>query len=108
MENFNIASFVFYALLTWLILRIIQGYLERKNQELQADIDLIKNKIKSQIMIVNIEKHGDCYYLFDKETDTFVAQGKTVEEIKDAMQKRYPGKTFMANEKHLEELGLKF
>lgn len=106
MENFDWGSFIFYALLGWLAMRITQGYLEHKNQELQNEINLIRKKVKEKIVLVKIEKHQDTYYIFESETDSFVAQGKTVEELKEAMHKRYPDKTFMASEEHLKEIGL--
>lgn len=106
MENFDWGSFIFYAFLGWLAMRITQGYLERRNQELQNEIDYIRKKVKEKIILVKIEKHKDTYYVFERETDTFVAQGRTAEELKEAMLKRFPHKTFMAPEEHLKEVGL--
>jgi len=106
MENFDLGTFLFYAFLGWLTIRILHKYLERQNQEMKGRLPELKEKIKKNIVPVTIEKHGDIYYAFERETNTFVAQGRTANEIREAMQKRFPEKTFMANEQHLKELGL--
>ena len=106
MENFDIGTFLLTAFLFWILLKILQGYLERRNHEMEQALNDLKDKIKKTIVVVNIEKHGDMYYAFERETDSFVAQGRSAEEIREAMKKRFPEKTFMANEQHLKELGL--
>jgi len=106
MEDFNWGTFVLYAFVGWFILRILQNYLIRKNDEMQQDIEFVRKKIKDTIVIISVEKHGDIYYAFDKETDTFIAQGKDGKEMKEAMTKRFPNKTFLTNEQHMKELGL--
>lgn len=43
---------------------------------------------------VKVEKVGDQIYLFDQETDDFLAQGPTLQDALDQVQKRFPGKKF--------------
>ena len=51
-----------------------------------AGIDIIK-EIKKQdedtisVDKLKVEAHGDVLYLFDIDTDTFICQGKTVQEL---------------------------
>ncbi len=43
---------------------------------------------------LQIERHGDELYAFIKDTDQFVAQGKSLPELLEQAQKRFPGKKF--------------
>jgi hypothetical protein len=56
---------------------------------------------------MRLERHGEVIYAFTDETDTFIAQGSTLEELDDAIQKRFPGKKFLIRESNLEEIELK-
>lgn len=41
-------------------------------------------------ILLRLEKHGDIYYCYRKDTDEFIAQAATVEEIGDLFKKKYP------------------
>ncbi len=56
---------------------------------------------------IRLERHGEVIYAFTVENDTFIAQGSTLEELDDAIQKRFPGKKFLIKESNLEEVELK-
>ena len=99
-------GFIVGWLITWLVLKLIAGFLHAKNAQLQGQLKDLEQKVKELFVRVNIEKHGDIYYVFEKETDRFVAQGRTAEEIKEIMQKRFPNKTFVATDEELKESGL--
>lgn len=43
------------------------------------DINQRKNLAKQQIPFLVTEKHGDMLYLYEKDTDTFMCQGSTLE-----------------------------
>lgn len=107
MEDFNWFGFIVWTFCVWMVLRIVRGYLEAKNAQLEKDLNELKTKIKEKIIKVNIEKHGEVFYLFEKETDRFIAQGKDADEIKNVLQNRYPDKTVFADKEHLETVGLK-
>jgi hypothetical protein len=102
----DIISVLFWTFVIWFVLKFIALYLKSRNDLLREDLDAVSKKIKETIIDVNIEKHGDIFYVFEKETDNFVAQGKTITELKEVMQKRFPKKTFVATEQHLKESGL--
>lgn len=106
MEDFNWFGFIVWMLFVWLVLKIIQGYLEAKNAQLRSQLKEIDKKVKELFVRVNIEKHGEIFYIFEQETDRFIAQGKTADEIKEIMQKRFPDKTFIATDEELKKSGL--
>ena len=41
-----------------------------------------------------VERHGDQFFLFLKENDVFVSQGKSIIEALDIAHSRYPGTDF--------------
>lgn len=70
----------------------LSKHVEQSKEELREE--LVK-----KIHYVNQEKHGECYYWFDKETDQFLAQGLTECEIKAHLKGRFKGHIFVLNEK---------
>lgn len=43
---------------------------------------------------IRVEKHGEELYLFAEDNDEFLAQGPTLEEALDRIEKRFPGDNF--------------
>ena len=101
-----IVDVIFWLFVIWLFMKIWVKYLIARNEILREDLEAVSKKIKETIVNVNIERHGDIFYVFEKETNNFIAQGQTMSEIKEIMQKRFPKKTFVATEDHIKESGL--
>jgi len=106
MENFDLWSFIGYFLIGWVAMKFAQLYLEAKNQMLEAEIETLTKKVKQLVVRVNVERHGDMFYLFEKETDQFIAQGRDADEIKQILQARFPQKTFFADDESVKNSGL--
>lgn len=53
---------------------------------------------------IKLERHGEVVYAFDGE-DNFIAQGATVYELDEAIQKRFPGRKFLIKESNMKEVG---
>ena len=49
--------------------------------------------------------HNNMFYVYDKETNEFMAQGSSKEEVENNLQKRYPGKRFGCAESNLSQTG---
>lgn len=108
MENFDWISFLFYSAIGWVIAKIIAIYLDAKNQQLAKDIQVLRDRIDSRIIDVKIEQHGEMFYLFDKKSDSFVAQGRNLEEVNQHVNQRFKGsKVIFANSEELSASGLK-
>ena len=52
-----------------------------------------------------IEKHNDTFFVYDRDTKTFMAQGNTKDEVEEVLKKRFPDKRFACSEKILHEMG---
>lgn len=104
MENQDV-----YANLLYAIIAIYMGFVFskslRKNRE-EAE-RRTEEKIRSEIVInVDVEKHGEIFYLFDQKTGEFIAQGKDMQELKIRCDERYKTKIVVANTTTLERHGL--
>lgn len=93
---FALECILWYAFFKFL-LTIYDLWKVSKNVE-QAKAEMREDLIK-KIHYINQEKHGDCYYWFDKETDQFLAQGATECEIKAHLKGRFKNHIFVLNEK---------
>lgn len=107
MENFSILHLLAGFVVGWAISKIVIGYFEAKNKVLQAEITALTETIKESMIHVDIEKHGSVFYLFEKDTGTFIAQGSSFEEISKHCKERFKNKSVVATEEQMEQLGLK-
>lgn len=62
-------------------------------------------QIAKDAIHINIEKHNDHFYVYNKETNTFMAQAGSKEELEEILKDRFPGKNFACSEKVLREIG---
>ena len=70
---------------------IYEGY-TKLSDEAQAEL---KKQLSSKIHVVKEEQHGTHTYCFDLETDQFLAQGATKEEIIEILKKHYSKHIFI-------------
>jgi len=54
---------------------------------------------------IRIDKHNNCYYVYRMEDETFMAQGKTRNELEHSLMQLFPGKKFACNHDNLVEVG---
>lgn len=62
-------------------------------------------KIKENLIKIKIEKHDEGFFVYGLDDNEFMAQGATRTELEENLRKRYPGKTFAAEEDNLKEVG---
>jgi len=62
-------------------------------------------QIADELIQIKIERHSGQYYVFNKETDEFMAQAPTRAELEDSLAARYPEKRFAATPENLKEVG---
>jgi type IV secretory pathway VirB6-like protein len=98
---------IFWFVVFWLIIKVWQKYLTAKNEALVEQIKDMQTQIKNSIILVEIEKHDDIFYLYDKDTREFIAQGTNFDEIREHCKTRFKDRAVVANEEQMEQLGLK-
>lgn len=94
--SFLVQCFIWYIVFK-IVFAIADVWIIKKHTDIEKEE--LKDKLIKLIHYVNQEKHGDCYYWFDKETDAFLAQGKTDEEIKNHLSSRFKGHVFVLDDK---------
>ena len=77
--------------------RVLSKFVEQAQEE--------SKEVKKNMVRINIERHNDMFYVYDRDTNQFMAQGKTQTELEEILQKRFPGKRFGASEENLIEVG---
>jgi len=87
MEFFNLLlEGFFWALVIWFGLQIFGGmfnrHVENKLEQLNAEIAELERVYKR----VKIEEHYDTFYLFNADTDEFIGQGRSMQEIAERVR----------------------
>ena len=96
----QLLDFVLQVAVWFIIFKVAFALLEiwlTQKQDL-SEREELKNKLVKMIHYINQEKHGDCYYWFDKETDEFLAQGTTEAEIKEHLSERFKNHIFIIDD----------
>ena len=96
----------------WSVLRVYHRLasdpqrLVKLGQELQKLHDEAESE--NEPRKIRIEKHGSELYLFTEDTDEFLAQGLTLEEALERINKRFPGQLFKGHitKEDAERLGI--
>lgn len=103
MEDFIsfVVSVIFWYFVIKIVLGVVNTYLENKLEARQELVDQI-NKI---VHYVSEERHGDVRYWFDKDTDAFLGQGVTDDEIKSHLMERFKSHIFVIPEKDIAMIG---
>ena len=89
----NIIDIALWVLGIWMLYRIVGGILTL--MALKEAHEEIKERIEKIIHEVAVEKHGEMEYWFDKDTDQFLGQGKTIEEVTKHIKSRFPDHIFV-------------
>jgi len=72
-----------WALFNW----IVRPWIIRRLEKRIAELELVLEQVNENVVEAKVEEHHGQFYLFDKNTDTFLAQGSTAQEVADKMKK---------------------
>lgn len=90
---------LFIALAVWIGIKVIQAILTGfEITHLEERVEKLKY-LNSIIHNVKIEKQGDMEYWFDKDSDQFLGQGKTLEEVINVLKSRFPEHVFLLGDR---------
>lgn len=67
----------------------------------------LQREIDQATIRVHIVREGDTFFIYNKDTQEFLAQGKSPDEIKEVLTKRHPNKYFDADLENAKEVGYK-
>lgn len=90
----------FIELMFWVfVIDFVVSKLFGSRKEAAEEREELIKEVAKKIHQVKQEKHGDAYYWFDADTDQFLAQGCTDEEIRVHLLERFKGHIFLLDEK---------
>lgn len=101
-----IGEIILWMIIIWFGLKLIESYLKAKNEILQEELKELTNQLKNKIIHVNIEKHGSVFYLFEKDSNRFIAQGSDFEELRQTCNVRFKNAVVVADVDELKKYGL--
>jgi len=78
--------------------RIVDNFMKKLDSAVNEQIS--ENTIK-----VFIEHVKGVYYIYNKETNDFMGQGLSREEVEKVLAERFPNKRFIADTSNLKEVG---
>ena len=102
-----VVDIIFWLVVIWLVMKVWEKYLIAKNESLVEQIRDMQAQMKNSIILVEIEKHDDIFYLYEKDTQEFIAQGTNFDEIREHCKTRFKGKAVVADEAQMDQLGFK-
>jgi len=73
-------------------------------KRLEERIELTLTQLKKSIINSKIEVDNGVYYLYNRETNEFIAQGNTFDELEKAAKTKFPDKLFNVPQKELNEI----
>ena len=99
-----LVGLAFGILLTLVIVRLIVNVIRHiKEDELDQKIKDGLSKLKESIIPSRIEQVNNMLYLYNSETEEFLGQGKTMQELNDAVRSRFPNKLFNVPQEELDK-----
>ena len=87
----DLIGIVLFCLIVFFISAAIRSYFREKERVRVETINYL-NRIIHQVLI---EKHHGLEYWFDADDNTFLAQGKTFEEVTSILKSRFPDHVFL-------------
>ena len=73
------------------IVKLMKEVAEEQGIDLEKELGIIKAQeakdSPEKVHKLSVEQHGDLLYLFDKESDNFICQGSSVQELCDLAKK---------------------
>jgi hypothetical protein len=101
-----IVDIIFWWIVIWLVSKFILFYLQARQEVLKEEIDELAKQLKNKIIQVNVEKYGSVFYLFERDTNRFIAQGSDINEIKKICEVRFKDAVIVADSNDLKKYGL--
>jgi len=98
-------------IIIWFMGAVYGWYARERHSKRQVDMfmkkmdSVVHEEVSEHFIQINIEKHHDVFYIYDKERNTFMAQGKTKQEVESVLADMFPDKKFLADKQNLKDMG---
>jgi len=94
-----------------LVVAFVWGYRFREHLATKKMDNLVQRlsqemkEVKSNVMLVTIEKHGDMFLVYEKDTNKFLTQSTDQKELGENLKRMFPNKRFAASHQNMREVG---
>lgn len=94
-----------------LVVAFVWGYRFREHLATKKMDNLVQRlsqemeEVKSNVMLVTIEKHGDMFLVYEKDTNKFLTQSTDQKELGENLKRMFPNKRFAASQQNMREVG---
>ena len=103
MSNWDI---VLICLVIWAVAKIVGMYLQARQEILREEIKGLSEQLKNKIIHVNVEKYESVFYLYEKNTHRFIAQGINMNELREKCNVLFKDAIIVADSDVLKQYGL--
>ena len=79
---------------------------EHRAKEIIEKVLELQERDEEDRIHITLEKHNGIVFVYNKKDSSFMAQGKTKEELEAILSSRFPGKKFAVSEEELQSAGL--
>ena len=87
----------------------VRGY-NKRQQEAMEKLNFLaqtfEKELEENVISVRIERQNDVFYVYKEEDSLFLVQGKSLDEIRDQLSKRFPGKRMIASQENIKNVGI--
>lgn len=101
-----LVDIIFCCIVIWLVFKFFILYLQARQYILKEEIKELSEQLKNKIIHVNVEKYESVFYLYEKDTHRFIAQGSDINEIKKKCADRFKDAVIIADSDELKKYGL--
>jgi hypothetical protein len=86
---------LFWTLIVNGLLSLITRHLDRPTKE---DYQRLKQQIAKMVHFVREERHGEINYWYDEQTDEFLVQGASTDQLVEQARARFPTHVFIIDD----------
>ena len=90
----------------WREISAIRMMKQQRKEEQTSRIEELAEKIQQTFIETTVEKIGNIFYLHNKETGEFLAQGESPEELSNNLRARFPKNRFVMDKNDLNMIGI--
>ena len=77
---------------------------EKQTNMILDEIERVVEQERQNTLYVRVDIVGDVIYVYEKESDKFLFQTKTVNELKDTLAKQFPNRNVLTSREDMNKL----
>lgn len=95
----DLTTAIIICVLVWIVAQIVLGVIDGMQiVKLTHHLDVLK-RLNNIIHQVKIEEHSGMEYWYDKDSEMFLGQGRTLEEVVEVLKARFPDHIFLLGDR---------